>query len=488
MKRPTLYLVIVLCWFLLLALFYQQLLLPITQTTGALHVFVIISTIFICYFWLNGLKDVVYTLYYYLVKPRLHVPSTTIATFPKVDLIYPTCNDFDPQTLLKSMAQRYPNFDVVICDDSTKASYQEQIDQFQQTYPEVKVVRRTDNRGFKAGNLNNYLKTSTAAYYVILDSDEVIPPDFISDCLSYFASVPQLGIVQANHVVKKLPNQFVRIFARGVESHWATYQAIKNNYGFLSFLGHGAMISAECYRAVGQFPEVVAEDLCFSIHARNQGYYTYFAPNITCEEDYPISYLAFKKRHNKWTQGNTEFIKNYTLTILKARMTWFEKLDIFLFTYNLPLTTIFALYIIINIIVFPLYDFSANYPLTLYVPTVAFLLAPMLNDIIYYHRKMKSWRLLAYCLFVLSLYGSMFFISLRASFLSLFGKSVFLVTPKSVETISSWQAVKANVGELAFAFVLSALSIGLNQSLFPVLLLVIPALHSIPLTLMSNER
>jgi len=31
------------------------------------------------------------------------------------------------------------------------------------------------------------------------------------------------------------------------------------------------------------------------------------------------NYLAFKKRHSKWTQGNMEFIKKYTVRILRSR-------------------------------------------------------------------------------------------------------------------------------------------------------------------------
>jgi cellulose synthase/poly-beta-1,6-N-acetylglucosamine synthase-like glycosyltransferase len=221
-----------------------------------------------------------------------------------VELIYLTCNDFEPSALLKSKQQDYPNFQVVICDDSTNPDIIQAIDRFQVSYPNIQIIRRETNKGFKAGNLNNYLQHSSAAYYVILDSDEVIPSNFIVSCLRYFASSPDIGIVQANHIVATYGNKFVKTFARGVESHWATYQTMKNTYGFLSFLGHGAMLSAQCYRAADGFPEVVAEDLCFSIRAREKGFYTVFAPEIVCEEDYPISYLAFKKRHNKWTQGN----------------------------------------------------------------------------------------------------------------------------------------------------------------------------------------
>ena len=40
-----------------------------------------------------------------------------------------------------------------------------------------------------------------------------------------------------------------------------------------------------------------------------------------------------------------EFIKKYTGKIVRSKMKWYEKLDIALFTYNLPLTAIFAFFI-----------------------------------------------------------------------------------------------------------------------------------------------
>ena len=112
------------------------------------------------------------------------------------------------------------------------------------------------------------------------------------------------------------------MFSIGVDSHWIAYQTVKDRYGFLSLLGHGAMVSRECYVAAGGFPHVVAEDLCFSIAARDAGWLTVFAPDVVCEEEYPVDYLAFKKRHSKWTQGNMEFIKRYTAVILRSRMSW----------------------------------------------------------------------------------------------------------------------------------------------------------------------
>jgi cellulose synthase/poly-beta-1,6-N-acetylglucosamine synthase-like glycosyltransferase len=496
-KSPTLYCVILTVWLLLLATTAPALL---SAVTSALHhslvdgLLVVISTLFIAYFWLNGTKDLVYTLYYHLLHSAADLPHKAewprrygVQNRPKVVMVYCTYNDFNAESLLASMEQNYPNCEVAILDDSTKPEYLAEVDIFAAQHG-IQVVRRKDHEGFKAGNLNNYLRTADYDYFVILDSDEIVPRYFITRALDYFATDENIGIVQANHIATRNRNRFMRLFSIGVNSHWPAYQSVKHDCGFLSLLGHGAMVSRTCYDAAGGFPHVVAEDLCFSIEARRCGYYVAFAPDIICEEEYPVSYLAFKKRHSKWTQGNMEFIKRYTGRILRSPLTWFEKLDIVLFTYNLPLTAFFALYVVINVVLLPLLHYTVNYPAWLLLPTIAFLFAPMLNDLLTYRRTLSAPRLAWYALNTFILYGSMLFISLVSSLKALFGSSVFLVTPKSQAWVSWQGAVRANRGELGFGLVLLAIALTLDRSPFPVLLIVTPSLLSVYLSVFANSK
>jgi cellulose synthase/poly-beta-1,6-N-acetylglucosamine synthase-like glycosyltransferase len=496
-KSPLLYFVILGAWILLMGVATAPLFAEVQRSETAgwqVAAMVTLSTLFISYFWLNGVKDLVYTLYYYLRRSKLVVlpPAQhwrrTKGRFspPRVVMVYCTCNDFSSDSLYASMQQNYPNFEVVILDDSTKAPFIKEVDAFAEQHG-LKVVRRTDRSGFKAGNLNNYLKRAEYDFFVILDSDEITPPNFIARCLDYFAFYPNAGIVQANHMATRNRNKFMDLFSIGVDSHWPTYQVVKHHHGFLSLLGHGAMVSRACYKAANGFPHLVAEDLCFSIEARNRGYMTAFASDVMCQEEYPVSYLAFKKRHSKWTQGNMEFIKKYSGRISKSKMTWFEKLDILLFTYNLPLTVFFSLYVVINVIVLPLLDYRIQYPIWLLTPTLLFLLAPMLNDIIYYFGKKKSHKMVWYLVHTIFLYGSVFFISLMSSAKSIFGKSTFLVTPKEQDFVSVKSALISNRGEIVFSLVLLAISITVDKSPLPTLLIVIPGLFSVYLTTMSNQ-
>ncbi len=492
-KSPRVYLLILSIWLAILVPAVPAMVHVVSaaaRTQWYLGALTLASALFITYFWLNGTKDIVYTLYFHLVqRPRpAEVPKRAAGgSDPKVVLVYCTCDDFSAESLLRSMAQRYGNYEVVILDDSSEPASLAEIDEFAARH-HVRVVRRADRAGFKAGNLNNYLRTAEYDYFVILDSDEIIPADYINRSLDYFAHYDNAGIVQANHSATRNRNDFMRTFAIGVDSHWIAYQTVKDRHGFLSLLGHGAMVSRACYQAAGGFPSVVAEDLCFSIAARDAGFYTVFAPDIRCEEEFPVSYHAFKKRHSKWTQGNMEFIKRYTATILSSRMTWFEKLDIVLFTYSLPLTALFSLYVAIHVIALPALHYTVTYPLWMLVPTVAFLLAPLLNDMIFHFRRMPKWALLSYLLHSVVLYGSMFFVSLRSSITSAFGKSVFLVTPKTSGRVSVREAFRATRGEIGFGIALAATSFYLTDSVLPVALIVFPALCCIFLARKHNTE
>ncbi len=496
-KSALLYVFIIACWLVLTASAIVPLWDAVRNSEGRgwlVVTLVSMSTAFIIYFWLNGVKDVVYTVYYFMIRHRFKLPEDGLwrklngaTADQRVVAVYCTYNDFNAASLEKCMNQDYPLVKFVILDDSTNPKYKEEIDDFA-AHHDIRVVRRKDNVGFKAGNLNNYLGNAEFDYFVILDSDEVIPNNFVTRCLDYFAHYENAGIVQANHVATRNRNRFMKLFAIGVDSHWPTYQTVKHHHGFLSLLGHGAMISRECYEAAGGFPHLVAEDLCMSIEARNKNYYVAFAPDIICEEEYPISYMAFKKRHSKWTQGNMEFIKKYTWRIARSKMTWYEKLDIVLFTYSLPLAAFFALYIIINVILLPVLAYKLVYPAWMLIPTIIFLIAPMLNDIIYYGRKINPFKLAWYLLHTILLYGSMLYTSLRASIKSTFGKSIFLVTPKEHDQLSRRDALWANKGEIGFGIGVLAIAYIFNQNILSTIIIAIPALFSVYLALMANRE
>lgn len=512
-KSPALYLTMLAVWGGLLVFLWWNFIPKFIRTpffeganvtpfmaVGA-KILLVFNALFISYFWLNGVKDFIYVIWYYAFRRNLYrryykvIETDVSGATDKILMAYCTCNDFDGKSLYASIQQNYPYFDVVILDDSTQPEYVEKVNEFALKHG-IKVVRREGRAGFKAGNINHYLQSEECRekgyrYYVILDSDEILPKEYLYESLKYFYTYDNVGIVQANHVSDRNRNFFMKLFHVGVNSHWPTYQTMKHFYGFSTMLGHGAMIKRECYEKTSGFPPLVAEDLCLSIEARKSGYYVAFAPNIVCREEYPIDYVAFKKRHSKWTQGNLEFIKKYTKKIAASPMRWYEKLDIALFTYNLPLTAIFAFFIFANLMIAPLFrlDLGRAYALWMLIPTVIFFFSPMLNDFISWSFRLNPLRTLLYTLSVIMLYGSMLTTSLVSALMGMFGrKAKFIVTPKSSQKIGFAFALRFQWKELVFSTLLLIVSLLFQRGILPVALIVFTGYSSVLLLFFSNIR
>lgn len=501
-KSNKLYVLIIATWVTLLIFGLPPLLNMIYsyfEVSPLVSFILIINLFFIVYFWLNGTKDIFFVIFFNIFKGKHHRIEKEIINkeLPeklknaKVLLLYCTCNDFIEDSLFKSMQQSHKNTEVIILDDSSDEKYLQQVDEFAAKHS-IKVVRRDNRVGFKAGNLNNTLQkmnNNEYDFFVILDSDEIIPYEFTEKALHYFAYYNNLGILQANHISTRDRTKFMKRFSMGVDAHWPVYQTVKERYGFLSLLGHGAMMSYDCFQAVGGFPELVAEDLCITIEAKLKGFDVAFSNEIVCEEEYPIDYFAFKKRHLKWSGGNLEFIKTYHKKIFsKNKLKWYEKLDLFLFTYNLPMASVFFIFLCINLIALPLLHSGAGYAVWLMVPTTIYLFSPMLNDMIYLLGRISPLRYVQYLFECFLLQGSLYWLSFYGATKALFGvKAKFIVTPKDEQKYTYREMIMGNIQEIIFSLVLSLVSVLISDSILPVILIIIPSLSGVYLTSLADE-
>ena len=301
-------------------------------------------------FWLYGIFHFFFLIYKIFSK-KPPAPERT-DHFPSVAILYTTRNDFQKRAVLSCLKQSYPSFHVFILDDSTDETYKAKIDYFHQAHPlQTTVIRRHDNRGFKAGNLNNALQNHATnyEYFAVVDADEVIPPDFLDKLIPYFGRDETIAFVQAHHEQNpRQPSKFARDLAVGIDFHWDVYQPPRNRHGFVIFYGHGAVIRRDVWEKVGGFPEIVSEDLAFSTRIRQIGYRGYFVRDVTCYEDFPETYRQFRKRHEKWVQGACEYIRHEFMPfVLSKRVTFAEKLDVLLAAFMLFIPAVFLVYIFI---------------------------------------------------------------------------------------------------------------------------------------------
>lgn len=462
-QRPkaTMYVFIFLTWIASLIWFEPRLLQLLNMATNPLQYFsLLIFIVFIDFAWLYGIYNigiVAFAIRYKLARKNDGVvPEITLTSYPPVAILYTTCNDFVEASAVSCIEQDYPDYKVYLLDDSTDECCKKMVDDFASRDKErIVVVRRPDRKAFKAGNLN-YALTNVAKekYFAIADADEILPANFLRRLVPIMEHDPKCGFVQANHEANPdTANRIQKDMGVGINTHWKWHQPLRNQYGFVMFLGHGALLRYDCWKMIGGFPDIVSEDLGFAIAAREKGYRGHFEENITCYEDFPDSVRSFRIRHMKWTRGTCEFLHKKMWWLLKAKnISWVEKADILFPTLNLPLTLVFFLFMInANLLMPSLFghtremtwvisgsefvipvteldkSFSLIYSWDFFLITIFTFFSPVLCFIIAMRR--TPFKLMRFLSFSTALYAALSILSsigVIAYILS--GKAIFLVT------------------------------------------------------------
>jgi cellulose synthase/poly-beta-1,6-N-acetylglucosamine synthase-like glycosyltransferase len=362
-KDIHLYSSIICSWVIALIWFHPRLATIYDAVQGAFARTALTLLIFlIALAWIYGFYNVwiVFFAWLYRRQDKTQDPSD-LHVSPKnsaVALLYPTCNDFVEAAAYSCVKQDYSDFTVYILDDSTDAGFQNQVNHFAGRFPDrVRVIRRPDRRGFKAGNLNYALSNFAVnePFFAITDADEILPSDFLRRLVPVLIEDEQCGFVQANHCSNPNASNLLRAaLGIGIDIHWRWYQPLRNKYGFVMLLGHGAVLRRECWERIGGFPEIVSEDLAYAIRLRDNGWYGRFVEDLTCYEEFPESVRSFRIRHMKWTRGTCELLATeLKRLILSKNISLVEKLDILFPVMNLPLSVFLFPFIICASLIIP---------------------------------------------------------------------------------------------------------------------------------------
>ncbi len=477
--RPHLYLSIFGTWLLSLVWFQPRLWQLLEMSDSAFGIAAIVFFIvFTEIAWLYALFNVfvvIFAMVYrrFYAQPDLVQPLIS-GTPPEVAILYTTCNDFVEASLNSCLGQDYPNFRIYILDDSSSLTHMALVDDYARRYPErVQVVRRANRKGFKAGNLNHGLNTAATQepYFALVDADEILPVNFLSSLVPRLSSDNRCAFIQANHQSNPNdPSALAQSLGIGIDIHWRWYHPLRNRFGFVMLLGHGALIRRACWQAVAGFPELVSEDLAFALRLRERGWRGYFAEDVICYENFPEDMRAFRVRHMKWTRGTCEFLRQkFWDVVYSKRISLVEKLDILFPTLSLPLSPLFFLFILdANLILINLFGHSQpiqleflklqlNLParvlgggfealggLDFFFMTALAIIAPILCFIIELWR--KPLELLRFVGASVTVYGALGGLSsLGVLFYLLTGKAVFHATADRSNTLNAAVNSRARV-------------------------------------------
>lgn len=393
----------------------------------------VVLALIVSFMLVGGLRASSFALIYPFIKLKhRQAPETNRDSTARVAILLCTANDFNPTRLKQTMRQTYPLVDTIILDDSSKEQFKSLVDDFA-AENSVQVVRRTERTGYKAGNLNHFFTNGPRYdYYVIVDSDQILSENFVEKALQRISQSNDIGIVQGRQLIHDTTSPFARRFSGLLQTHIAVTQAARSIFGFSMFMGRGALISDRCIRTVGGFPEVVMEDLAFSVEVRKANFTICWAPDVTSTEDFPVDYQAFRKQQSKFAQGSMEFLRRYLVTVLRSNLHVREKIDLIADTMATPVSNGLAIFMFaVNLL--PPGQFNQGF-ISQQVGVLLALCAivPLLPE---FFRRVKSESFFRAVLFVfqaIALYASTLWLTLWAMLQVLFGgRARFIVTPKT---------------------------------------------------------
>ncbi|HKZ34677.1 MAG TPA: glycosyltransferase, partial [Patescibacteria group bacterium] len=264
--------------------------------------------------------------------------------FPFVSIHVATYNEkrVVNRLLTACTGQDYPNYEVVVADDSTD----ETVDILEQwkLHPRVRISHRPTRQGFKGGALGYALEKTDpkAEFVIILDADFIPYPDTITQFLKYFkASTGRLEKFQDYYDTKiaavqgyqwHVLNKSENWVTRGVRSEFAGSYVMERSgneiFGGLKMIaGSVYMIRRDVLQAFG-WGTSITEDFELTLKIYEAGYKVVYTPYVQAPSECVSTVKRLIRQRMRWAEGHSFNVKKMFSRLMGSPyMNWSEKLE-----------------------------------------------------------------------------------------------------------------------------------------------------------------
>src|SRR5438477_1406178 len=251
------------------------------------------------------------------------------------------------ERLLNALAQlEYPEYEVVVVDDSTDESVQ--ILQQWVGRPRFKILHRTSRSGYKGGALREALKVMDprTEYVVVFDADSVPFPDSIERLLPLFYRVsdgtssrrfeaafgrteppsdpgrvkrrPEVAAVQSYqcHVLNKSESWLTEAVRAEYAGSYMVERPFQDAVGALKMVaGTAYMIRADILRQVGWGTSLTEDwELTLKLYAR--GYKVAYTPWAETPAECVATFSRLARQRMRWAEGHTHNVRKWFWPIM----------------------------------------------------------------------------------------------------------------------------------------------------------------------------
>ena len=306
-----------------------------------------------------------YWLVYDYYKYSNNVPPQPppVTAWPRVTIQLPIFNErYVIERLVEAISRfDYPPelLDVQVLDDSTDETREiarDCVERFASQGMPVVYIHRTNREGYKAGALENGLKTASGQFIAIFDADFVPSPDFLRLTIPYFMNPSGgagIGMVQTRWTYLNTDYSLLtQVETILLDGHFVVEHGARSRRGtFFNFNGTAGVWRRKAIDQAGGWQhDTLTEDTDLSYRAQLKGWKFLYLPNIECASELPVDMNGFKAQQARWAKGLMQTAKKILPKVFRADVPWHVKSEAF---FHLTANISYPLMVLLSTMLLP---------------------------------------------------------------------------------------------------------------------------------------
>src|SRR5258707_1953135 len=264
---------------------------------------------------------------YYKYRKNLPGPPPAVTQWPRVTVQLPIFNErYVIERLVEAVSKfDYPPelLDVQVLDDSTDETCEVAVacvERHAVLGMPISYIHRSNREGFKAGALENGLKTARGEFVAIFAADFIPEGDFLRRTIPYFQN-PEIGMVQTRWTyLNRDYSLLTQVETILLDGHFVVEHGARSRRGtFFNFNGTaGAWRRSAIDSAGGWEHDTLTEDTDLSYRAQLKGWKFLYLPNVECASELPVDMNGFKAQQARWAKGLMQTAKKILPQVMRS--------------------------------------------------------------------------------------------------------------------------------------------------------------------------
>jgi cellulose synthase/poly-beta-1,6-N-acetylglucosamine synthase-like glycosyltransferase len=276
--------------------------------------------------------------YYKHRKNMNPAPAARFESLPRVTIQLPLYNErlVVERLVEEAVKIRYPRelLQIQVLDDSTDDTHpfaQALVERYRALGHPIEYLHRTNRHGYKAGALQEGLKTATGEFVAVFDADFVIPPDFLERTIHQFTD-PNVGVVQTRWTyLNREYNILTEVQTMLLDGHFALEHPARAGAGlYFNFNGTAGILRKSMIEDAGGWQhDTLTEDSDLSYRAQLKGWRFVYLHDVECPSELPVDMHGFQVQQARWAKGLTQCAKKLLPRIWRADIPFRNKFEAF---------------------------------------------------------------------------------------------------------------------------------------------------------------